>query len=124
MAGTVSTIDPRDVHPEKGEPLLEVEDLSVEFHTDAGVVKAVTDMAFKLAAGETLAIIGESGSGKSVTAQAIMGIVPSPPGKIPKGAIRYRDRDLMTIPKEVRRKIRITLVDDVSTLLKQAIIWE
>lgn len=106
MAGTVSTIDPRNVHPEPGEPLLDVEDVSVEFHTDAGVVKAVTDLSFNLAAGETLAIIGESGSGKSVTAQAIMGIVPSPPGKIPKGSIRYRDRDLMEVPDKEKRFIR------------------
>ena len=60
---------------EVGEVLLEVENLSVEFHTDAGIVAAVNEISFSLRAGETMAIIGESGSGKSVTAQAIMGIV-------------------------------------------------
>ena len=106
MAESVTVVDPQDVHPEKGEPLLEVEDLSVEFHTAAGVVKAVTELSFNLAAGETLAVIGESGSGKSVTAQGIMGIVPSPPGKIPQGAIRYRGKDLMALSNKQRRVIR------------------
>ena len=69
--------------------LLEVEDLYVEFHTPDGVAKAINGVNFDLHEGETLAILGESGSGKSVTAQAIMGILDMPPAKIPQGQIRY-----------------------------------
>lgn len=86
--------------------LLEVEDLFVEFHTDDGVARAINGVSFKLHAGETLAILGESGSGKSVTAQAIMGILDMPPARIPKGAIRYCGQDLLTMPDEQRRKTR------------------
>jgi oligopeptide transport system ATP-binding protein len=92
--------------PEVGEVLLEVENLSVEFDTDAGIVRAVTDVSFSVAAGETVAIIGESGSGKSVTAMAVMGIVPSPPGRITSTAIRYRGRDLSVEKESRRRKVR------------------
>lgn len=61
-------------------PLLEVRDLHVEFHTRDGVAKAVNGVNYTVSAGETLAVLGESGSGKSVTAQAIMGILDMPPG--------------------------------------------
>ena len=70
-------------------PLLEIEDLRVYFHLDAGVVRAVDGVSFGIAKGETLGVIGESGCGKSVTAQSILGIVPSPPGKTESGTIRY-----------------------------------
>ncbi|WP_328465136.1 ABC transporter ATP-binding protein [Actinoplanes sp. NBC_00393] len=87
-------------------PLLEVNDLHVEFRTQYGVAKAVNGANFWLAPGETLAILGESGCGKSVTAQAIMGILDSPPGFITKGEVRYRGVDLLTLPEEQRRKVR------------------
>ncbi|NEE46001.1 ABC transporter ATP-binding protein, partial [Streptomyces sp. SID8455] len=57
-------------------------------------------------AGETLAVLGESGSGKSVTAQAIMGILDMPPGRIPQGEILFRGQDMLTMPETERRKIR------------------
>ncbi|MFC7718646.1 ATP-binding cassette domain-containing protein [Nonomuraea recticatena] len=57
----------------------------MEFHTRAGIVRAVNGVSYSLSAGETLAVLGESGSGKSVTAQAIMGILDMPPAVIPKG---------------------------------------
>lgn len=76
-------------------PLLDVEDLSVEFRTREGVLNAVNGVSLTLNEGETLSILGESGSGKSVTAQAIMGILDSPPGYITAGAVRFRGGDLL-----------------------------
>ncbi|SDO63789.1 oligopeptide transport system ATP-binding protein [Pedococcus dokdonensis] len=86
--------------------LLEVENLHVEFHTPDGVAKAINGVNFDLYEGQTLAILGESGSGKSVTAQAIMGILDMPPAVIPQGQIRYCGQDLLTMPDEQRRKTR------------------
>ena len=86
--------------------LLEVDDLHVEFHTADGVAKAINGVNFSLYEGETLAILGESGSGKSVTAQAIMGILDMPPAVIPKGQIRYCGQDLLTMPTDQRRRTR------------------
>ena len=86
--------------------LLEVDDLYVEFHTEEGVAKAINGVSFDLRQGETLAILGESGSGKSVTAQAIMGILDMPPAKIPAGEVRYCGQDLLTMDPEKRRKTR------------------
>lgn len=88
------------------EPLLEVRDLQVEFRTKAGTAQAVNGLNVTLHAGETLAILGESGSGKSVTAQAIMGILDMPPGHIAGGEIRYRGEDLLQMPVERRRRLR------------------
>ncbi|MEV4424792.1 ABC transporter ATP-binding protein [Streptomyces sp. R-07] len=87
-------------------PLLEVRDLHVEFHTRDGVAKAVNGVNYSVDAGETLAVLGESGSGKSVTAQAIMGILDMPPGKIPQGEILFRGEDMLKMSEEERRKIR------------------
>jgi oligopeptide transport system ATP-binding protein len=86
--------------------LLEVEDLHVEFHTPDGIARAINGVNFDLFEGQTLAILGESGSGKSVTAQAIMGILDMPPAVIPKGQIRYSGQDLLTMPDEQRRRTR------------------
>ena len=96
---------PRDASDHNG-PLLEVRDLHVEFHTRDGVAKAVNGVNYSVDAGETLAVLGESGSGKSVTAQAIMGILDMPPGKIPQGEILFRGEDMLKMSYEERRKIR------------------
>ena len=69
--------------------LLEVDDLHVEFRTRDGIAKAINGVNFSLRERETLAILGESGSGKSVTAQAIMGILDTPPAHITGGSITY-----------------------------------
>lgn len=87
-------------------PLLEVRDLHVEFHTKTGVAQAINGLNFTLEAGETLAILGESGSGKSVTAQTIMGILDIPPGHIKGGQILFRGEDLLTMSEERRRRLR------------------
>ena len=86
--------------------LLEVEDLQVEFRTRDGVAKAINGVSFTLNQGETVAVLGESGSGKSVTAQAIMGILDSPPGFVTGGSVRYCGHDLITMPESERRQIR------------------
>ncbi|MFF7363476.1 oligopeptide/dipeptide ABC transporter ATP-binding protein [Streptomyces sp. NPDC008125] len=86
--------------------LLEVRDLHVEFHTRDGVAKAVNGVNYSVDEGETLAVLGESGSGKSVTAQAIMGILDMPPGKISGGEVLFKGRDLLKLKKDERRRIR------------------
>ncbi|MEU1818745.1 ABC transporter ATP-binding protein [Streptomyces roseifaciens] len=87
-------------------PLLDVRDLHVEFRTRDGVAKAVNGVTYSVRAGETLAVLGESGSGKSVTAQAVMGILDSPPGRVTGGEVLFRGRDLLTMGGEARRRIR------------------
>ncbi|MFE7586894.1 ABC transporter ATP-binding protein [Streptomyces gardneri] len=86
--------------------LLEVRDLHVEFHTREGVAKAVNGVNYSVDAGETLAVLGESGSGKSVTAQAVMGILDIPPGRISGGEILFQGQDLLKLKEDERRKIR------------------
>ncbi len=86
--------------------LLEVSDLHVEFRTRDGVAHAVNGVSYAVDAGQTLAVLGESGSGKSVTAQAIMGILDMPPGRITGGRVLFRGRDLLTLKEEERRRIR------------------
>jgi oligopeptide transport system ATP-binding protein len=86
--------------------LLDVRDLHVEFRTRDGVARAVNGVDYSVAEGETLAVLGESGSGKSVTAQAIMGILDSPPGFVTRGEIVFQGKDLLTMGTEERRRIR------------------
>jgi oligopeptide/dipeptide ABC transporter ATP-binding protein len=92
--------------PDAGAHLLEVRDLYVEFRTRDGVAKVINGVTYHLDPGETLAVLGESGSGKSVTAQTIMGILDTPPGHVAGGQILYRGRDLLTMKEEQRRQIR------------------
>jgi oligopeptide transport system ATP-binding protein len=86
--------------------LLDVRDLWVEFRTRDGVAKAVNGVSFTVRPGETRAILGESGCGKSVTAQAVMGILDTPPAYVTGGEVRYRGVDLLTLSVEERRRIR------------------
>jgi oligopeptide/dipeptide ABC transporter ATP-binding protein len=88
------------------EKILEVKDLHVEFSTDRGKITAVKGVSFDVFKGRTLGIVGESGSGKSVTALSIMGLIPSPPGKIIQGEINYRGESLLDLPLANMRKIR------------------
>ncbi|WP_329141043.1 ABC transporter ATP-binding protein [Streptomyces sp. NBC_01476] len=98
--------DPAEPAASKGGPLLDVRDLHVEFRTREGVAKAVNGVNYAVDAGETLAVLGESGSGKSVTAQAIMGILDSPPGFITGGEVVFQGQDLLKLGNEPRRRIR------------------
>lgn len=84
--------------------LLEVKNLSVEFGTYGGTVKAVRGVSFSVEAGQTLAIVGESGCGKSVTVQSIMGLTPMPPGRITAGEARLKGANILGLPpKEANR---------------------
>src|SRR6187397_1864511 len=87
-------------------PLLSVKNLSTEFRTERGVVRAVDGVSFDLAAGETLAIVGESGSGKSVTALSILRLIPDPPGRIEEGEILFEGQDLLKLDEAAMRDIR------------------
>lgn len=86
--------------------ILEVKDLVVEFRTDRGTVKAVNGVNFDVIKGKTVGIVGESGSGKSVTALAIMGLIPNPPGRIAKGEILFNGKSLVSMTPGEMRKIR------------------
>ena len=88
------------------QPLLCVEDLSVTFRTEHGVVPAVRDLSYTLNAGETLAIVGESGSGKSVSALALLRLIPNPPGRITNGQILFDGNSVLALSEREMQKIR------------------
>jgi peptide/nickel transport system ATP-binding protein/oligopeptide transport system ATP-binding protein len=87
------------------EPLLAVEDLHVGFHTEDGLVRAVDGLSLELAPGEILAVVGESGCGKSVAAQTIMGLTRAGNAEF-RGSVRFRGRDLLTASNEELRRVR------------------
>ena len=86
--------------------LLDIENLQVHFHIPEGVARAVDGVSFNLAPGETIGLVGESGCGKSVTSLSILGLIPSPPGKIECGSIRFNGQNLLDLDSESLRKIR------------------
>ena len=86
--------------------ILEIKDLRVHFHLSEGIARAVDGISIDLAAGETLGLVGESGCGKSVTSLSILGLIPSPPGRIEAGCIRFEGRDLLNMDAERLRRIR------------------
>jgi len=88
------------------EPLLSVKNLTVEFTIRDGVVPVIDDLSFDLIPGETLSLVGESGCGKSMTALAIMGLIPSPPGEISAGSIVFQGEDLVQASDRRLREIR------------------
>jgi oligopeptide transport system ATP-binding protein len=86
--------------------LLEVKNLVTRFYTEDGVVHAVNGISYTLDEGESLGIVGESGSGKSVGVKSIMGLIPSPPGRIEEGEVIFNGRDLLKISSEELRRVR------------------
>ncbi|AAK78161.1 peptide/nickel transport system ATP-binding protein [Clostridium acetobutylicum] len=88
------------------ETLLQVKNLKTYFHTEEGTVKAVDDVSFEIKEKETLAIVGESGCGKSITAMSIMRLIPNPPGKIEGGEILFDGKDLIKMRQSDIREIR------------------
>jgi oligopeptide/dipeptide ABC transporter ATP-binding protein len=87
-------------------PLLEVRDLVIEFQTDHGSIRAVDGLNFEIASGDTLGLVGESGCGKSVTALALLGLIPAPTGRIVRGSIRLNGLELVGLPERELRRLR------------------
>jgi oligopeptide/dipeptide ABC transporter ATP-binding protein len=88
------------------DPVLEVRDLTVEFDTEDGVVHAVTGVSYDLRPGEVLGVIGESGSGKSVSVLTMLGLIPRPPGRVVQGKAVFKGRDLLKMKKKELRGVR------------------
>src|SRR6516165_2059177 len=101
-AGVVIAPEPQSA----AAPILEIADLKTWFFTRDGVVRAVDGVSFAVAPGETLAVVGESGCGKSVTALSILRLIPSPPGRIVEGSIRFQGKDLLALSERAMRDIR------------------
>ncbi|MCI8441016.1 MAG: ABC transporter ATP-binding protein [Provencibacterium sp.] len=98
------------------EPLLSVRNLKTYFYTEEGVMPSVDGVDFDVQAGETLAIVGESGCGKSVTSLSIMGLVQCPPGKIVDGEILYQGEDLL---KKSRKEMRAIRGNEISMIFQE-----
>ena len=89
------------------EPILEVQNLNVSFRVRGGEVQAVRGVDFTVGKGEAVAIVGESGCGKSVTAQTIMRLIPTPPGEIKQGSmIRFQDKDILSLSEKEMQNVR------------------
>ena len=87
-------------------PLLEIEDLSTFFHTEENIVKAVRNVNLTIHKGETLALVGESGCGESVTALSVMRLIPTPPGRFESGRILFKGQDLLQASEAEIQNIR------------------
>ncbi len=86
--------------------LLEVKNLVTKFYTESGIVSAVNGISYTLDQGESMAIVGESGSGKSVGVLSIMGLIPTPPGRIEEGEVIYGNRDILKLTASEMRQVR------------------
>ncbi|WP_255152255.1 ABC transporter ATP-binding protein [Halorarius halobius] len=92
---------------DRGEgPLLEVENLHVQFATSSGTAEVINGVDLTIEEGETVALVGETGCGKSVTVKSILGLLSQPPAKIPKGSIKFRGQELLGLPDEEMRQYR------------------
>ena len=95
-----------DTQPTPTTKLLSVQNLSTQFHVNQDIYQSSNDVSFEIQEGECLGLIGESGSGKSVTALSVTSLVASPPGVIKKGSVNYKNQNLLALPYEVLRSIR------------------
>lgn len=112
----VSVTSPRQAH--RRQPLMTVSNLSVQFRTSRGIARAVNDVSFTIAEGERLAIVGESGCGKSATLLAMQRLLPMPPAEITSGTVLLKDRDVLTMGN---RELRDVLGDDISMVFQDAL---
>src|SRR3954463_7740537 len=87
-------------------PLLEVKGLNIAFETSRGDIRPVRDVSFSIHPGQTVALVGESGCGKSVTAMSVLRLIPSPPGKVLAGSIEFEGRDLLKLSEREMRSVR------------------
>ena len=95
-----------ETQPTPSTKLLSVQNLSTQFHVNQDVYQSSNDVSFEIQEGECLGLIGESGSGKSVTALSVTSLVASPPGVIKKGSVNYKNENLLALPYEKLRSIR------------------
>src|SRR5437764_6540093 len=88
------------------QPLLAIDNLNIAFDTDRGQIRPVRDVSLSIFPGQTVALVGESGCGKSVTALSILRLIPSPPGKIAGGQVLLEGRDLISLSEREMRSVR------------------
>src|SRR5438874_6070103 len=88
------------------QPLLELKNLNVGFDTERGLIRPVRDVSPSIYPGQTTALVGESGCGKSVTALSILRLIPTPPGKYLNGQVLLQDRNLLDLSERDMRKVR------------------
>ncbi|KAA2255664.1 ABC transporter ATP-binding protein [Solihabitans fulvus] len=103
---TGTFVSPQAREAAEAEPLLEIADLRVEFRTRDGVANVLNGVSYRVSVGETLAVLGESGSGKSVTAQAVMGILDTPPAFVTGGEVRFHGENLLAADADRRMAVR------------------
>ena len=90
----------------KKDSLLSIRNLTVSFKTDSGEIRAVNDVCFDIGKAKTVALVGESGCGKSVTALSILRLIPDPPGKIIRGRVWFNRQDLLNAKENRMRQVR------------------
>src|ERR1700744_2179734 len=88
------------------QPLLEIDQLNIGFDTNRGQLRPVQEVSFSIYPGQTLAVVGESGCGKSVTALSILRLIPSPPGEVLGGEILFEGRDLLSLSEKQMQRVR------------------
>lgn len=113
---------------EKTNLKVDIKDLSVEFRTDYGIVKALNDMDLELQEGETLGLVGETGAGKTTTALSMLRLIPNPPGVITGGSVTINGKDILTLPEkdmlDIRGKVVAMIFQDPMTSLDPVITVE